>query len=1168
MTSYKSYAYDIAVENADGVKIYYNYINDSKELEVTFENNYPSHNTYYYDIVIPEDVTYMNRTMKVTSIGNDAFRKCPVNSVTISNSVTSIGRSAFYDCNGLTSVTIGNGVVSIGDFAFSGCYNLTSVIIPNSVREIGSSVFQGCRSMTTLIIGNSVTSIGRSAFDGCNGLTSVTIPNSVTSIGEGAFNICSGLISVTIPSSVKSIGSGLFSGCSGLTSILVESGNLNYDSRNDCNAIIESSSNTLIAGCKNTIIPNSVTSIGNNAFTMCNDLTSVTIPNGVTSIGSLAFMYCSGLTSVTIPNSVTSIGKSAFFGCSGLTSVTISNSVTTIGENAFFDCSGLTSVTIPNSVTSIGNGAFQMCSGLTSVTISNSVTSIGESTFQDCSRLTSVTIPNSVTSIGKSAFLGCHWLTSVTIPNSVTSIGESAFSECYSLKSITIPNSVIAIGKESFCDINLTTVISLIDEPFTISYSVFNTNTFNYATLYVPMGTIKKYKATEGWENFTYIKELDSSGGGETPENPSDEEQSGDDGSTKNGTCGETVNYSYDKTTHKLTISGKGAISDYDNGSNKAPWFSYAGDIQKIEIESGITSIGYFAFYKCSSITSLSIPATVGYIGSSAFEDCTSLTSLALNEGLLNVGGSAFEGCTGLQALSIPSTVNSISINAFKNCKGITDVHCYAETVPDTHFDAFDGTPTEKSTLYVPANSVEAYRTSWPWSDFKNIVAIGSTPADDPTNGSCGETVKYSYNKATHTLTVSGKGAIYDYDNGSNKAPWSSYAGEIQKIEIESGITSIGYFAFYKCSGITSLSIPATVGYIGSSAFEGCASLASLSLNEGLLSIGGSAFEGCAGLQTLSIPSTVNSISINAFKNCKGITDVHCYAGIVPDTHSDAFDGTPTEKSTLYVPSNSVDAYRTSWPWSDFKIIVAIGSTPADDPTSGSCGETVNYSYDKATQTLTISGKGAIYDYDNGSNKAPWSSYAGEIQKIEIKSGITSIGYFAFYKCSSIMSLSIPATIGYIGSSAFEDCTGLTSLSLNDGLLYIGGSAFEGCVGLQTLTIPSTVNSISINAFKNCKGITDVYCYAESVPDTDDNAFDSTPTEKSTLHVPAKAVEAYSTSWPWSDFKEIVPIDPNAIMGVKQSDARNVEYYDLIGRRVNQPQKGLYIRNGKKVIVK
>ena len=243
---------------------------------------------------------------------------------------------------------------------------------------------------------------------------------------------------------------------------------------------------------------------------------------------------------------------------------------------------------------------------------------------------------------------------------------------------------------------------------------------------------------------------------------------------------------------------------------------------------------------------------------------------------------------------------------------------------------------------------------------------------------------------------------------------------------------------------------------------------------------------------------------------------------------------------------------------------------PSDAPTSGSCGETVNYQYGKATQTLTISGKGAIFDYDDGSNKAPWSAYADEIQKIEIESGITSIGYFAFYKCSGIMSLSIPATVGYIGSSAFEDCSSLMSLSLNDGLLYFGGSAFEGCSGLQTLTIPSTVNTISINAFKNCKGITDVYCYAENVPDTHFDAFDATPTEKSTLHVPANAVEAYRTSWPWSDFKEIVALDednPDGIRGVKQDDCIG-EYYDLTGRRILHPQKGLYIRNGKKVIVR
>ena len=212
-----------------------------------------------------------------------------------------------------------------------------------------------------------------------------------------------------------------------------------------------------------------------------------------------------------------------------------------------------------------------------------------------------------------------------------------------------------------------------------------------------------------------------------------------------------------------------------------------------------------------------------------------------------------------------------------------------------------------------------------------------------------------------------------------------------------------------------------------------------------------------------------------------------------------------------------------------------------------------------------------IYDYDNGSNKAPWSSYAGEIQKIEIESGITSIGYFAFYKCSGITSLSIPATVGYIGSSSFEDCTSLTSLSLSEGLLYFGGSAFEGCSGLQTLTIPSTVNTISINTFKNCKGITDVYCYAETVPDTHYKVFDGTPTEKSTLHVPAKAVEAYRASWPWSDFKDIVALTNEDLVGiqsVKQSEDRNDLYYDLTGRKVSHPLKGIYIKNGKKVVGK
>ena len=228
------------------------------------------------------------------------------------------------DLNIPESVTYGGisyPVISIGDGAFNNCIGLTSVTIPNSVTSIGHYAFNGCSGLTSVSIPNSVTSIGVGAFSGCSGLTSVTIPNAVTSIGESVFSYCSGLTSVTIPNSVTSIDDGAFGGCSALTSIKVESGNSVYDSRENCNAIIKTATNTLITGCKNTIIPNSVISIGDYAFSACSGLTSVTIPNSVTSIGYYAFHDCIGLTSVTIGNSVTSIGSEAFSFCSGLTRI-------------------------------------------------------------------------------------------------------------------------------------------------------------------------------------------------------------------------------------------------------------------------------------------------------------------------------------------------------------------------------------------------------------------------------------------------------------------------------------------------------------------------------------------------------------------------------------------------------------------------------------------------------------------------------------------------------------------------------------------------------------------------------------------------------------------------------------------------------------------------------
>ncbi len=259
-------------------------------------------------------------------------------SVAEAAAVTDLGEVFSYtSISSFNELRFFTGLKVIGDNAFSGC-KIEALTLPQGIEKIGDHAFSSCSSLSSVSLPDGLTTIGNSAFTYCTKLTNVIIPNSVTSIGGGAFANCSGLSSIRIPSSVTSIGSGAFSYCGGLDSFVVEEGNVIYDSRDNCNALIETATNSLVRGTKNTIIPISVTSIGAYAFSSLKELSDITIPNSVTSIGNNAFNGCNSLTSIIIPYGVNSIGENTFYNCSSLTSVSIPNSITSIGRSAFSGC--------------------------------------------------------------------------------------------------------------------------------------------------------------------------------------------------------------------------------------------------------------------------------------------------------------------------------------------------------------------------------------------------------------------------------------------------------------------------------------------------------------------------------------------------------------------------------------------------------------------------------------------------------------------------------------------------------------------------------------------------------------------------------------------------------------------------------------------------------------
>ncbi|MCI6861674.1 MAG: leucine-rich repeat protein [Prevotella sp.] len=752
-------AHDIAVANSDGKTIYYNYNSDGSSLTVTYQGeSYDSYSDEYIgEIAIPESVNYSGNTY----------------------SVTSIGEKAFGDCSGLTSVTIPESVTSIDKYAFSDCYGLTSVTW-NAVNypDFSSSSYNPFYNIHTQItnfnIGESVTKIPAYLCYGMKSLTSVTIPEGVTVIGDYAFSGGCGLTSVTIPSSVTSIGSSAFN--SNLKSIVVNKNNMKYDSRKNCNALIETKTNMLIRGCQNTIIPNGVRSIGSSAFSSCSGLTSITIPESVTSIGRYSFRNCSGLTSITIPKSVKSIDYDAFYGCSGLKKVIVKD----IGawcriifqnemSNPFFCADQLYSdetteikhLVIPDTVTSIRRYAFRGCNGFTFVTIGNSVTSIGREAFLGCSGLTSVTIPNSVTSIDSKAFSSCDGLKFVNNGNSVTSVAEDAF--------IGTPwyrnqKNVVYIGKVLYLYNGSESKVEIRNGTTRINNGIFSGHselvTVSFPESLREIGS-SAFKGCSGLTSVTIPNSVTSIG--------------------------------------KETFSGCSGLTS-------------------VTIPNSVTSIGEKAFGICNGLISVTIGKGVNFISSSAFYGCSGLTSVTWNAvnypdfssssynpfynirtqiTNFNIGESVTKipaylcyGMKSLTSVTIPEGVTSIDKYAFSGCSGLTSV-TIPESVTSIGSFAFDD-------------------TAWYNKQPKGLLYINNI------------LYQYKGTMPANTSVTIREGTISISD-------WAFYGcSGLTSVTIPNSVTSIGSSAFSGCSGLTSVTIGNSVTSIGSYAFRGCSGLTSI----------------------------------------------------------------------------------------------------------------------------------------------------------------------------------------------------------------------------------------------------------------------------------------------------------------------------------------------------
>ena len=916
----------------------------------------------------------------------------------------------------------------------------------------------------------------------------------------------------------------------------------------------------------------SVTSINDNAFRDCSGLTSVTIPESVTYIGERAFSGCTALTSVTIGKGVTSIGINAFRDCNALSAVHISDLAAwcnidfwNSGSNPlvkaghlFLNDKEITNLVIPDGVTEIKACAFQGCSAITFVTIPSSVTTIGDNAFYGCD-LTGVqvsdigawcnipfTYDGNPLSIAQHLFVNGEEVVDLVIPEGTTSIGAYAFRDCKSIKSVKIPNSVTNINYGAFSGCEALSAVHISD--------------------------------IGNWCNIKFDKDSKNDSWGANPLN-----------------IAHHLFMNGEELRSLVIPSNVNAISD--------GLFRDCSELTSVKIEEGATTIGETAFYGCKKVKTVEIPNSVTTIGNSAFRDCVGMTTINLGDGLTNIGGSAFNGCSGLIEIIIPKGVNTINSHIFENCTSLMKATLSegVETIGDHAFYNCSSLVT----INIPntVTSIGQYCFCYcesllsavlpegvknvgmfTFSGCKNLTSVtipkSLTSIDNYAFANCWGLNEIRISDLEAWCTLSFNDDNLSYSNPLNYAHHLILNGEeIKDLVIPETVKSLNVGAFYGGSGFTSVTIPNGITSIPEYAFHNCSGLTSVNYPDDLTMIKGKAFYGCSSLETVMIPSKVEYIYQEAFAGCKNLKSVKSLASTPPLLYENAFSN---YELSLSVPEGARDAYLAASPWNKFKEILSgadtkykltykvdgevyktydllegTAITPEAEPTKEGY-DFSGWSTIPATmpaEDVTITGSFTLLtDYDEitikTTGKTTWcSKYDLDFTNVEGVKAYTAAGYDDDGKTIWLMRVSrVPAGTGIMVKS-------------NPGTYQIPHAKvkaayanwFKGNLG-DPIKIGETDGDMTNYYLSNGQFV--------SV-----NKSATIGKNKAYLQLPTFVFAGTrSVGMSFDDEDGTTGID--SIEDGEVGTGTDHVFYNLQGQRVDNPGKGLYIRNGKKVIIK